>query len=62
MMNASKFPFEDYLLDTQDEEIIWIQDRAFVVRPATAEDIERIGKGYFAMDHIDQDTNTDDLQ
>ncbi|NRF95734.1 hypothetical protein HQN89_33445 [Paenibacillus frigoriresistens] len=45
MMNTVNTPFEAYLLDTDGEEVIWIKDRAFVVRPATNEDIERIGKG-----------------
>jgi hypothetical protein len=45
-----KFPFEEYLLDAKDEEIIWMQGKAFVVRQATEADIERIGKGsiYFS--------------
>jgi hypothetical protein len=44
-------PLEGYLLDTNGEEIIWIKDRTFVVRPATDDDIERIGKGYFTLDY-----------
>ncbi|KQX53923.1 hypothetical protein SAMN04487897_15111 [Paenibacillus sp. yr247] len=50
-MKAVNLPFEDYLLDTHDEEIIWIKDRAFVIRPATDDDIERIGRGYFTLDY-----------
>ncbi|MBP1960867.1 hypothetical protein [Paenibacillus aceris] len=50
-MKIVHVPFEDYLLDTNDEEVIWIKDRAFVVRPATSDDIERIGKGYFTLDY-----------
>lgn len=49
-MKAKNFPFEDYLMGAQDEEIIWLNDKAFVVRPATDDDIERIGKGYFVME------------
>jgi hypothetical protein len=51
MINTVNTPFEAYLLDTDGEEVIWIKDRAFVVRPATNEDIERIGKGYFILDY-----------
>ncbi|MGO4268227.1 hypothetical protein AB4Z22_00020 [Paenibacillus sp. TAF58] len=51
MMNTVNTPFEAYLLDTDGEEVIWIKDKAFVVRPATNEDIERIGKGYFILDY-----------
>ncbi|WJH32945.1 hypothetical protein MJA45_10130 [Paenibacillus aurantius] len=37
------------MLDSEKEEIVWIQGKAFVVKPATADDMERIGKGFFAM-------------
>lgn len=50
MLQPKNFPFEEYLLNSKCEEIIWIQDRAFDIKPATAEDIERIGKGFFVMD------------
>jgi hypothetical protein len=58
MMKAARFPFEDYLLAAEDEEIIWIQDRAFVVRPATEDDIERVGKGYFSLEPLDNEDTT----
>lgn len=32
------------------EEVIYINGRAFVVSLATGDDIERIGKGFFVMD------------
>ncbi|MDQ0888147.1 hypothetical protein QFZ81_003235 [Paenibacillus sp. V4I9] len=51
MINAVNTTVEDYQLGTESEEVIWIKDRAFVVRPATNEDIERIGKGYFILDY-----------
>lgn len=54
-MNPRSFPFEEYLLNAKDEEIIWIQDKAFVIKPATTEDIERIGKGFFVMDCTDKE-------
>ncbi len=49
MNKNATLPFEDYLLHSQDEEIIWIKNRAFIVKPATENDIKRIGKGYFTM-------------
>jgi hypothetical protein len=58
MMKAAKFPFEDYLLEAEDEEIIWIKDRAFVVRPATEDDIERVGKGYFSLEPLNNNEDT----
>ncbi|TFE24990.1 hypothetical protein [Cohnella luojiensis] len=53
MNKTNKLPFEDYLLDSQDEEIIWIKGKAFIVRLATDNDIERIGKGYFTMSNTE---------
>ncbi|MDQ0874241.1 hypothetical protein QFZ77_002900 [Paenibacillus sp. V4I3] len=53
-MKAVNLPFEDYLIDTDDEEVIWIKDRAFVIRPATDDDIERIGKGYFTLNYPEE--------
>ncbi|MBA2943190.1 hypothetical protein HZF08_33510 [Paenibacillus sp. CGMCC 1.16610] len=40
------------LLDMKEgeENVIHINDRAFVISPATDDDIERIGKGYFCLD------------
>ncbi|WP_127580911.1 hypothetical protein [Paenibacillus koleovorans] len=45
-----RFPFEEHLLQLEDEEIIWLHGKAFVISPATEDDIERIGKGFFCMD------------
>ncbi|NOU91401.1 hypothetical protein GC102_37605 [Paenibacillus sp. LMG 31460] len=52
-MKADNLPFEDYLIDTDDEEVIWIKNRAFVIRPATDDDIERIGKGIPPLTEIE---------
>ena len=51
-MAEQKFPFEDHLLELEegDETVIWIHGRAFIVTPATIDDIERIGKGYFCLE------------
>lgn len=40
------------LLDLTDgeETVIWANRRAYVVTPATEDDIERIGCGYYCMD------------
>jgi hypothetical protein len=54
MLKIEKFPLEDYLLGAKGEEIVWLEDRAFVVRPATDDDIERIGSGYCVMETQDQ--------
>lgn len=53
MNKTNKLPFEDYLLHSQDEEIIWIKGKAFIVRLATCSDIERLGKGYFTMSNAE---------
>ncbi|WP_192896537.1 hypothetical protein [Cohnella sp. AR92] len=37
-------------LQEGEETVIVIGDKAFVVTPATEDDIERIGRGYFCMD------------
>lgn len=44
--------FLDPLAELQDgeETVIWIRGKALIVTPATPDDIERIGKGYFCMD------------
>jgi len=34
-------------LKDDEEDIVIIQGRAFVVKPATEADVERVGKGYF---------------
>lgn len=51
-MNETKFPYEDHLLQLQEgqEDIIIIKGRAFVISPATEDDIERVSKGFFVMD------------
>jgi hypothetical protein len=49
-MKGNNFPFGGYLINATEEEIVWIRGRAFVVKPATEEDIERVGKGYFALE------------
>ncbi len=48
----NKFPFEEQLMQMKlhEEDVIWINGKAFLVRPATDNDVERIGKGYFCMD------------
>lgn len=58
MMEPTKFPFEDHLMESQGEQIIWIKNRAFVIRPATEDDIERVGRGYFWLDDS-RDTEED---
>lgn len=47
-----KFPYEDELLQMKagEEEVLFLKGRAFLVSPATDEDIERIGKGYYCID------------
>ncbi|WP_171653829.1 hypothetical protein [Paenibacillus foliorum] len=51
-MNDSRIPFEQHLLQLKDheQEVFWIDGKAFIIMPATLEDIERINKGYFCMD------------
>lgn len=51
-MKIMKFPFEIFFLGVKGEEIIWIKGKPFVVRTATKEDIERLGKGYFSVDSM----------
>jgi hypothetical protein len=43
---------ENFLLNMKEgeENVIHINDRAFIISPATEDDIERIGKGYFCLD------------
>lgn len=43
---------EQHLLELKEheQEVIWISGRAFIIQPATEEDIERIEKGYFCID------------
>lgn len=52
MNNMTKIPFLDSLteLGEGEETIIVIHGQPFVVKRATEDDIERIGKGYFCMD------------
>lgn len=33
-----------------DQEVLWIKGKAFIITPASIDEIERIGKGYFCMD------------
>ena len=47
-----EFPFQEHLLELKEgeETVIFIGGRAFIMTPATDDDIERIGNGYFCMD------------
>jgi hypothetical protein len=38
------------MLEDGEEDIVIIQGRAFVVKPATEADVERIGKGFFWLE------------
>lgn len=49
-MEVKQIPFKDYLLDAEGEEIVWVEGKALLFRPATEDDIERVGKGYFSLD------------
>lgn len=51
-LKYNMIPYEENILQLKDHEqmVIWIEGRAFIVQPATADDIERINKGYFCMD------------
>jgi hypothetical protein len=51
-MNDRNIPFEEHLLQMKEheQEVIVIKGRAFLIQPATGDDIKRIGKGYFCMD------------
>lgn len=49
-MKDVKSLLEEYLINSKDEEIIWIGERAFLIRPASDDDIERVSKGYFSFD------------
>lgn len=33
-----------------DEDVFFIDGRSYVIAPATVDDVERIGKGYFCID------------
>lgn len=46
------FPYQEHILNMQehDEVVIWIKDKAFIVRPATDNEIERVNKGFFCTD------------
>ncbi|MEW9702851.1 hypothetical protein [Paenibacillus sp. SI8] len=50
-MTAIKL-YEEFILNIKegDEEVIYLQGKPFVITPATEDDVERIGKGYFCMD------------
>lgn len=50
-MNQS-FPYEKHIMSLKegDEEIIILNGRAFLITPATEDDIERVSKGFFVMD------------
>jgi hypothetical protein len=52
MNKPATFPFLDHLLELKEgeETIIFVGGRAFLISPATEDDIERISKGYFCMD------------
>ncbi|WP_164545793.1 hypothetical protein [Paenibacillus albus] len=52
MADKAKFPFEEDLLNLAvgEELVMHIRGRQFIVTPATDEDIERVGHGYFCMD------------
>ncbi|UKS27187.1 hypothetical protein LOZ80_38005 [Paenibacillus sp. HWE-109] len=47
-----KFPFEDRIMDLKEgeEDVIHINGKSFVIVPATENDVERIGKGYYCLD------------
>jgi hypothetical protein len=51
-MDQPKLVFEEHIMAMQphEEEVIWIRGKAFLVRPASDNDIERVTKGYFCMD------------
>jgi len=38
---------KEHLLQLQGEEIIWVGGKAFMISPASLEDVERIDRGYF---------------
>lgn len=48
-MNEKKFPYQDHIFSLEEgqEEIIFINDRPFLIRLATESDVERINKGCF---------------
>ena len=48
----NQFPFEQDLLQLGEGEeyVIYIKGRAFVVSPASDDDMERIGHGYYCLD------------
>lgn len=51
-MEESITKYDEFLLQMQshEEEIIFIKGHPFIIRPATENDVIRLGKGYFCMD------------
>ncbi|WP_192043451.1 hypothetical protein [Paenibacillus lycopersici] len=52
MEEQAKFPFEEDILNLAngEEYVVFLRGRAFIIKPATNDDIERVGHGYYCMD------------
>lgn len=51
-MNEQKFPFEEDILQLApgQEFVVFIKGQPFIITPATDDEVERIGQGYYCMD------------